>query len=397
MQTTTGSVKQWISRLHSFPGKETERDIYVKPPAEAKKEGIIWRLNKVAYGLCHAKELCKLECKQSQLDKALFRWYVNVEGVFVMHVDCFLYAWTENFKKIVITKIQRKLKVGKHMEGNFRYVGLDITQTEEGVIAEQNNKISSIQPIPISLKCKSEKYAELNQEDIGELRAVIGQLNWLSACTIPDISFNVLELSTAIKHPLVEDLTRANKLVHMLKADASRILFPVLSAVEELQIDVYCDASWGNLGDGSSAEGYVILLSGPNKQCCPIFWSNNKIFRKVQSTLSAETLSAYDAVDEAIYIGHMLTELYYDDYFQNKIPVIVYTDNQSLHDNIHSTKQVKEKRLRITLTGIQESLKGGDIKKIMWISNKCQSADCLTKKGASHKRLMYCLNYGLYS
>ena len=54
----------------------------------------------------------------------------------------------------------------------------------------------------------------------------------------------------AIKHPLAEDLIRANKLIHMLKADASRILFPVLGAVEELQIDVYSDASWGNLSDG---------------------------------------------------------------------------------------------------------------------------------------------------
>ena len=235
----------------------------------------------------------------------MFRWYVNghFEGVFVMHFDDFLYAGTENFKKIVITKIQGKFKVGKHMEGNFRSVGLDITQTEEGVIAEQNNYISSIQPIPISLKCKSEKHAELNQEEISELRAVIGQLNWLSTSTRPDISFDLLELSMTIKHPLAEDLIRANKLIHLLKADASRILFPVLGAVEELQIDVYCDASWGNLSNGSSTEGYVILLSGPSKRCCPISWSSNKIHREVQSTLSAETLSTYDAVDEAIYIG----------------------------------------------------------------------------------------------
>ena len=171
-----------------------------------------------------------------------------------------MYAGTENFKKIVITKIQGKFKGGKHMEGNFRYVGLDITQTEESVIAEQNNYISSIQPIPISLKRKSEKHAKLNQEEISELRAVIGQLNWLSTSTRPDISFDVLELSMAIKHPLAEDLVRANKLIHMLEADASIILFPVLGAVEELQIDVYCDASWGNFSDGSSAEGHVILL-----------------------------------------------------------------------------------------------------------------------------------------
>ena len=92
------------------------------------------------------EELCRLGCKQSQLDKALFRWYVNghLEGVFVMHVDDFLYAGTENFKKTVITKIQGKFKVGKHIEGNFRNVGLEITQTEEGVIGEQTNYINSI-------------------------------------------------------------------------------------------------------------------------------------------------------------------------------------------------------------------------------------------------------------
>ena len=104
----------------------------------------------------------------------------------------------------------------------------------------------------------------------------------------------------------------------------------------------------------------------------------------MQSTLSAETLSTYDAVDEAIYIGHMLTELYHDHHLQNKIPVIVYTDNHSLHDNLNSTKQVKEKRLRIILAGVQESLERGNLKKILWISSKCQLADCLTKKGASH-------------
>ena len=102
--------------MHSFKArKEIERDIYVKPPAEAKKGGIIWKLNKVVYGLCDAprqwyfsvkEELSRLGCKQSQLDKALFRWYVNghLEGVFVMHVDDFLYAGTENFNNYQNTR-----------------------------------------------------------------------------------------------------------------------------------------------------------------------------------------------------------------------------------------------------------------------------------------------------
>ena len=113
-------------------GKEIERGIYVKLPAEAKKEGIIWKLNKVAYGLCDAsrqwyssvkEELCKLGCKQSQLNKALFRLNGMLTVILKVHLSCmlmiFLYAGTVNFKKIVITKIQGKVRVGKHMEGNF--------------------------------------------------------------------------------------------------------------------------------------------------------------------------------------------------------------------------------------------------------------------------------------
>ena len=389
--------------LHSF--KNIERDIYIKPPKEIKKDGIIWKLNKVAYGLCDAsrqwyfgvkEELCKLGCKQSQMDKAMFRWYNqgHLEGLFIMHVDDFLYSRTENFKKTIINQIQEKFKVGKHMEGNFKYVGFDIIQTEEGIISEQNNYINSVQPIPTSPKHKSEKYAELNQEEISELRAVIGQLSWVATSTRPDISFDVLELSMAIKHPLVEHIIKANKLIQMLKSYPCRILFPVLGDVQSIQIYVYFDASWGNLSDGSSAEGYIILLSTQNEKYSPMSRSSNKIHRKVQSTLCAETLATYDAVDEAIYIGHMLTELYYDDYHKNQFPVTVYTDNQSLYDNLHSTKQVKEKRLRITMTGIQVLLENGNIKKVKWISNNHQLADPLTKRGTSSEHLLNCLYYG---
>ena len=90
----------------------------------------------------------------------------------------------------------------------------------------------------------------------------------------------------------------------------------------------------------------------------------------------------------------MLTELYYDDYRKNQFPVTVYTDNQSLYDNLHSKKQVKEKRLRITMAGIQELLENGNIKKVKWISNNHQLADPLTKRGASSERLLNCLYYG---
>lgn len=117
-------------------GRKIDRDIHVIPPEEAKEDGMIWKLNKAAYGLTDASpnwylsvkdELTKFGCKQSELDKALFRWYSgngNLEGIFVMHVDDFLFAGTKAFVLSVIDPIVNKYKVGKRQVDNFCYVGL---------------------------------------------------------------------------------------------------------------------------------------------------------------------------------------------------------------------------------------------------------------------------------
>ena len=68
-------------------GKSIERDVLVMPPFEAKEDDVIWKLEKVVYGLDDAsrnwyfsvkEELLKVGCEQSKLDKSLFRWYFKV-------------------------------------------------------------------------------------------------------------------------------------------------------------------------------------------------------------------------------------------------------------------------------------------------------------------------------
>ena len=98
MQIITGSVKQWISRLHSFKTKKLKGILYLcETTGRGKKEGIVWKLNEEAYGLCDAsrqwyfnvkEELCKFGCRQSQLHKALFRWYAS--GILKAYLSCML-------------------------------------------------------------------------------------------------------------------------------------------------------------------------------------------------------------------------------------------------------------------------------------------------------------------
>ena len=65
-------------------GRRIERDVFVKPPREVREEGTVWKLEKAAYGLDDAsrhwyfsvrEDLISFDCKQSEIDKALFRWY----------------------------------------------------------------------------------------------------------------------------------------------------------------------------------------------------------------------------------------------------------------------------------------------------------------------------------
>ena len=388
-------------------GKDVERDIYITPPKDFKEEGVIWKLNKVAYGLEDAsrnwfmsvkEELLRLNCKQSNLDQALFRWYYGreLQGVFVMHVDDFLFGGTDAFNKCVIEPISRKYKVGKRLAENFRYVGLNMNQHKDGTISiDQNDYASELEEIHLQKGRKLEKKSPLNEDEAKSLISLAGQINWLSTQTRPDLSYDALELNMCKKQPTVENIVRANKAVRQAQ-QTTHVYFPDLGNREDLYLCVYSDASWGNLPDSvSSAQGHVVFLCGKEGKCCPLSWTANKIKRKVSSTLGAETLALHDACDEAIYLNAILSEIIFDSKHP-RLKIAVIIDNKSLHDNIHSTKQVQEKRLRINIAEIRRMLQDQDVSSIKWVESKLQLADVLTKRGVDPQNILEVIQMGSF-
>ena len=104
------------------------------------------------------EELLKIGCKQSELDKSMIRWYEDgkLRGFFLMHVDNFLYAGSQNFRKRVVHKIMQKYEMGKHQGDNFKYVGIEIIQTTDGFKVQQNLYSNGVEEIPISRKRTTE-------------------------------------------------------------------------------------------------------------------------------------------------------------------------------------------------------------------------------------------------
>ena len=218
----------------------------------------------------------------------------------------------------------------------------------------------------------------LETEELRQLRGFAGKILWLSSQTRPDLSFNSLELSVERNRATIQTLKRANKVARKVFQKKSELFFR--SVGHKYKLIVYSDAGFCNLPDGvSSTEGYIILLSGENGSCL-LDWASLKIKRKVSSTIEAEVLALKDALNNAIYIGSLISEFEFGDFSVNRVPIDAYIDNKPAEQNIRSTKQVKEKRLRVDICEIQRLLEQKEVNDVLWVSSENQLADGLTKR-----------------
>ena len=211
---------------------------------------------------------------------------------------------------------------------------------------------------------------------------MVGRLNWVAQGARPDKFFDVINLSMKLRQATVTDLNQANRTFIKLQEYHSLIRYPVLKG--ELKLIVFTDAALGNLEDNvSSTCGILVFLCDGLNQACPLSWRANKIRRVVNSTLAAETLALQEGIKEAIYIQTLLKEMLPS----RSIPIDAFVDNKSLVDAIRSTKLVDDRRLRIDIGSLKQTLEN-EIRNIIWIPGDEQLANCLTKKGAKSDALL---------
>ena len=214
-------------------------------------------------------------------------------------------------------------------------------------------------------------------------RALVGQLNWLSTQTRPDIAFSVCELSKAIKSAKIYDLMRANKIVKLVKDNEVFVKYSALRNASSLVIECYSDASYGNLTDGGSQGGYLIFV-GDGSVSNMISWQSRRIRRVVKSTLAAEALALLDAAQAGVYFAHMVAEL-----LRAPRPLVkCFVDNRSLVDAVYSTKSVEDKHLRVDVAVLRDMVNRGDLSEVSWVQSSHQLANALTKAGASTTQLV---------
>ena len=178
-----------------------------------------------------------------------------------------------------------------------------------------------------------------------------------------------------LKHASVSDLLDARISFVRLSNLQSVVRFSKLEG--EMWLTVFTDASLGNLSDGaSSSSGILVFLRDNSGNVCPLSWRANKIKRVVRSTLAAETLALQEGIDEGLYLRHLMSEI-----LQQSIPIDIYVDHKGVVDSIRSTKLVSDRKLRIDIASLKETLQ--EVRSVVWVPGPQQLANCLTKKGAS--------------
>src|SRR5678815_2412656 len=129
-------------------GKPIERNVYLKPPREAKTN-YLWKLKKTVYGLKDAARIWyesimdivkSLGGTKSKLEPTIVYWRKNsrIIGIMCIHVDDICYGGNTGFEEKIIRELKRKLEIGKESERKFCYIGLNVNKRNEEIILEQN-------------------------------------------------------------------------------------------------------------------------------------------------------------------------------------------------------------------------------------------------------------------
>ena len=373
-----------------------ERDVFVVPPAEAGvKKGYIWKLRKCVYGLTDAsrvwyltvrKELTKLGMCVSTHDEAVFtlRHDGELQGIVSTHVDDFCWAGTKYFESRVISGIRKVFKVKSEDRHAFKYLGLDLFQEQDQILIKQDKFVQKLEVIKIT-----RKYVPTEAMTEGEVRlcrSALGKLNWLATQTRPDLSFEVSELTSALKDRKVQLIQQINKVIRKAKRESSQIAVPSM-VDSSWELEAYSDSSFANVEGTKSQGGYIIFVSDRNGHACPIAWQSQKVKRVVKSTHAAETLALVDAAEASIYYKSFIQEIL-GTKRPDRLPILCKTDSAAVHSSVHSNTQILDKRLRIETSILRELLEKKEVDAVIWVPTEKQLADSLTKSGVPSSKLL---------
>ena len=232
----------------------------------------------------------------------------RVAGVLISHVDDILWAGEQQMQDIA-ARLRNEFKFGTLDDDKLiEYCGRQIFQDVDGIRVSCPNPAAKVRPIHLDGQRRKMRGAEATDSERGQLRSVVGTLNWLVRVCRIDIAYQVHRLQTVLKTCTVDDLLSCNQLLSYVKSTPNKGLFFPYGAmeIEDAKVLSITDASHAadfdtsqdgkRLGYRSQAGRLLVLcghdfLENSGGQVYILGYHSNVIRRVCRSTLQAETLA----------------------------------------------------------------------------------------------------------
>jgi hypothetical protein len=378
-----------------------EREVYIKPPKEAKTN-CIWRMLRCPYGLVDAgrswylrltNELITKGMLKSKYDQAVFTWFKQdkLSGLLLCHVDDIMFGGSQQFHTKVIAELKRIFVIGVEENTNLKYLGLNIYQNTTGVHLSTKKYGESLSKLPTTLAAENKE--QFSADQTRTLKQFCGKINWLTTQGRPDIAFDSCFISNSLKTGNCKVFAAANKVIRKVHCQNVTLHFYHDFDISSFSIVSFCDASFANLPNGGSQGGYLSLLIDKNGLYVPITWQSRKVRRVVKSTIAAECLAAVEAAEMTLFLAAFIKDLFQA---TDIVKTHVYCDNKNLVNSVYSSTNVEDKRLLIDISVLRDLVQRKELTEFSWVDTKLQLADVLTKKGASDKLLLSVFNNKLH-
>ena len=276
-------------------------------------------------------------------------------------------------------------------DNSFTYLGLRLCSFHNGITLDQAPYADSLEHLPRDKE--RSKDDSLTARELTEVRAKVGQLNWLSTHTRPDIAFEVSDLGSNISNPTYGHIRRINKVIDIVTREPLQIYFPKLSHIGQWDIVCYADAAMApkdaylpsGRKDDRPQGAHIIFVQDNTGKKCPIDWRSKRMTLTGKGALAAEIQAMVEASGNAIHMARILRVLLGQEGIRS---VQCFTDSRSLVENLKTTHQLEDRFQRKDMAILQQRVEE-NLCTIEWIEGGKQLADAMTKRGVNPVNLRH--------
>jgi hypothetical protein len=301
----------------AYLNAKLDHAIHMAKPKGFRNNNHVWLLQRAVYGLkqagaCWYKMISKfivdaIGGTPNEMDPCLFR--VDSETQDDKHQHAFIILYVDDIfimgtNKTIINTIQSRLngrfKMSEESDTDVGMLGVRLANSNDGTkIIDHSYHIKSFllsnntEPTkyPLSSPGISKSRLTINDGEIykhEEYMKLVGQLQYISNTTRPDITYSVNSLSRFTHNPGQKHWAAAMRVVkHIANTPYQSITFEKGTQSKVLKLIAYSDADWSGDQDCYSIGGSVITLNGS-----PVMWSSKKQKLIAMSSAESEFIAA---------------------------------------------------------------------------------------------------------